>query len=319
MAGTFALSRPSGRMIITCPHCQTKYQVTYEAIGSAGRKVQCAHCQQAWQQDPVTRQTPPPEAEAIFDAIAEDGLDEAIAAEEQSVASERARRVDDENALRSHEAGKVDPSEIRKRQRAFTRRQSTVSSRLPLARLRRATRVISVLCLVAVLAIAYFGRVQVVERFPAMAGVYEQVGLPVNVVGLDFSNVTTLRSLREGKEIMSVSAQIFGLMPSPVRVPQVRITLLDADGASIYEWNVSPNIADLMAGERATFDTQLAMPPGEASRVRLSFDGASVTSKPAAAAESAAAPQAPPPASHAEPQADHGAAEPTPTPAPEHH
>jgi len=37
-------------MIITCPHCQTKYQVAYEAIGSAGRKVQCAQCRQAWQQ-----------------------------------------------------------------------------------------------------------------------------------------------------------------------------------------------------------------------------------------------------------------------------
>ncbi len=42
-------------MIITCPNCQTKYQVTYEAIGSVGRKVQCAHCQQAWQQRPVDK------------------------------------------------------------------------------------------------------------------------------------------------------------------------------------------------------------------------------------------------------------------------
>ena len=40
-------------MIITCPHCQTRYQVTYEAIGSTGRKVQCAHCQQAWSQKPL--------------------------------------------------------------------------------------------------------------------------------------------------------------------------------------------------------------------------------------------------------------------------
>ena len=38
-------------MIITCPHCQTKYQVTYEAIGSVGRKVQCAHCHKAWTQE----------------------------------------------------------------------------------------------------------------------------------------------------------------------------------------------------------------------------------------------------------------------------
>jgi hypothetical protein len=51
----------------------------------------------------------------------------------------------------------------------------------------------------------------------------------------------------------------------------VVITLLDSHGESIYAWSIAPSVPDLMAGERATFDTQLAMPPGDAKRVRMSF------------------------------------------------
>jgi len=256
-------------MIITCPHCQTKYQVTYEAIGSAGRKVQCAHCQQAWQQRPLSKHDTPEHKEA-FEAIAEDGLDEAMQAEESAAAAEAVLR---QELDRQASAGKVDPALVRKRQKAFTQRQTAMAAELPLARLRRSLRVGGLVLLAAVSATAYFGRVMVVERFPAMAGVYEAVGLGVNVVGLDFSNVSSMRTLQDGKEVLVVSAQIVGLMSDPVVVPAVVVTLIDEQGLAIYEWSVTPSVRDLMAGERATFDTQLTLPPGDASRVRLSFAG----------------------------------------------
>lgn len=256
-------------MIITCPHCQTKYQVTYEAIGSAGRKVQCAHCQQAWQQRPLSKPDTPEQKQA-FEAIAEDGLDEAMQAEESAVAAELAQRLELEKQAA---AGRVDPALVRKRQKAFTRRQTAMAADLPLARLRRTLRVVGFVLVAAIVATAYFGRVMVVERFPAMAGVYEAVGLGVNVVGLDFSNASSMRTLQDGKEVLVVSAQIVGLEPEPVLVPAVVVTLIDVHGHGIYEWSVAPAVRDLMAGERSSFDTQLTLPPGEAERVRLTFAG----------------------------------------------
>lgn len=290
-------------MIITCPHCQTKYQVTNEAIGAVGRKVQCAHCRQAWQQGPLT-----PREQKAFDAIAEDGMDEALLAEERAVAAELARKVAQEEA-RQAEAAEVDPAVIRRRQRAFSRRQNAMAARLPLGRLRRAARVVGAVTLVALLTIAYFGRVQVVERYPDMAGLYEAVGLGVNVVGLDFSNVSSLRALRDGKEVLAVSAQIVGLMPDPVVVPPVVVTLVDAAGEAIYEWSVTPSVRDLMAGERATFDTQLVLPPGDAQRVRLSFAGGPDPREPETASPAEAATEPAGPTTH----------DPIPTPEPEHH
>jgi len=265
-------------MIITCPHCQTKYQVTYEAIGSAGRKVQCAHCRRDWQQAPLDNDDATPEQKEAFAAIEEDGLDEVMSAEEKAVAAEVEQRLEQERqAAIAASNAKAEAAILRNRQQAFSRRQSAMVADLPLARLRRTLRVAGAVLLGGVLAIGYFGRVAVVERFPAMAGVYEAVGLGVNVVGLDFSNVSSLRTLRDGKEVLVVSAQIVGLMPQPVPVPSVVVTLIDGDGRGIYEWSVTPSVRDLMAGERATFDTQLTLPPGEARRVRLSFAGGQST------------------------------------------
>lgn len=279
-------------MIITCPHCQTKYQVTYEAIGSAGRKVQCAHCQRAWQQPPVDEDEASPEQKQAFEAMAEDGLDDAMSAEERVVADEVAQRLELERQAEAVNAAKADAAMARNRQRAFARRQTAMAAELPLARLRRSLRIVGFVLLGAIIFTAYFGRVQVVERFPAMAGVYEAVGLGVNVVGLDFSNVSSLRTLRDGKEVLIVSAQIVGMMPEPVPVPSVVVTLIDGQGRGIYEWSVTPSVRDLMAGERATFDTQLTLPPGEAARVRLSFAGGQSIPM-VAAAERAAEPPAP--------------------------
>ena len=142
-------------------------------------------------------------------------------------------------------------------------------------RLRLAARIIGAVALIGLLAFAYFGRVQIVQRFPSMAGVYDAVGLGINVVGLEFSDVSTLQTLRNGKEVLIVSAQIVGRSPVPVKVPAVVVTLIGPDGQGVYQWSVQPAVRDLMAGERSTFDTQLTLPPGNASRVRLSFAGGS--------------------------------------------
>lgn len=266
-------------MIITCPNCQTKYQVTYEAIGSAGRKVQCASCNQSWQQaalpapKPDLKLVPKPDAESdrLFDSMAEEALDAAIAEEEKTSSGDMARPVDPVEGR--PEKKRDTAAEMRARQKALSRRQTAMVSRLPLARMRRSARVVGAVLLATILVMAYFGRVQIVERNPDLAGIYQAMGLGVNVVGLELSNLQSTRGLSEGKEVLVVSAQIVGLMPDPVPVPPVLVSLVDGRGSTIYEWSVAPRIRDLMAGERATLDTRLPLPPGEAVKVRLSFAG----------------------------------------------
>ncbi len=260
-------------MIITCPHCQTKYQVTYEAIGSAGRKVQCAHCHRAWDQGPTLADlADKPGSNTALADIDEDALDEAVSSEERSVAAERVIAA---AAPVSERKPVPNAAELEKRQAAFSKRRSVMISRLPLARLRRASRVAGVLILAGLVSGAYFGRVTLVERYPDLAGLYDSIGLGVNVVGLEFSDLGSIKTLSGGNDVLLVSAQIVGVSNAPVPVPSVLVSLLGEDGRAVYEWSVTPRVRDLMAGERATFDTRLSLPPGDATRVRLRFAGGS--------------------------------------------
>lgn len=299
-------------MIITCPHCQTKYQVTFDAIGSAGRKVQCAHCHRDWQQAPLPPAPPAQpvsgEGDKLYAEMDEDRLDEVMAAEELAVKSARAataptdltRSKPGAEPAVSKSPDKSEPTpdagpttlpskaEQSQRQKDFSRRQTALVSRLPLARLRRTARLVGAIVLAGLVAFGYFGRVQIVQRYPDMAGVYERVGLGVNVVGLDFSNVNSQLTSLSGRDVLTVSAQIVGLMPKPKPVPPVVVSLLDASGQPVYEWSVRPRVQDLMAGERATFDTQLSSPPANAVHVRLSFAGGSTQPGPTEQKDAAA-------------------------------
>lgn len=270
-------------MIITCPNCQTKYQVTYEAIGSAGRKVQCASCQKSWQQAAMPDVTTPrkpdlkivdpldAESDRLFDRIEEEALDQAIAEEEEAFSGEKPRSIDPVVPAKAKK--RESAAELQERQKALSRRQRAMVSRLPMARLRLGARIGGGVVLAAILLVGYFGRVQVVERSPDMAGLYAAIGLGVNVQGLELEGLQSSRSVADGRDVLVVSAQIVGVMAEPVPVPPVLVSLLDATGHTVYEWSVAPRIRDLMAGERATFDTRLPLPPAEASRVRLSFGG----------------------------------------------
>jgi len=74
-------------MIITCPHCQTKYQIAYRAIGATGRKVQCCYCQQAWRERPAKPRLALVDSNSTCDAASEGALDVAFAAEAEAVSA----------------------------------------------------------------------------------------------------------------------------------------------------------------------------------------------------------------------------------------
>jgi hypothetical protein len=112
---------------------------------------------------------------------------------------------------------------------------------------------------------------EIVRQFPDLAGAYEALGLVVNIVGLEFRDVTTLVTLRGGQNVMRVDGRIYSVAVRDVAVPPIVVTLLDAAGMKLYEWSVLAQARDLEPGEVVDFSTQLTSPPQGAARVRLSF------------------------------------------------
>jgi predicted Zn finger-like uncharacterized protein len=277
-------------LIIECPHCATRYQLSSEALGAAGRKVQCAACGEAW------RVNPPPARPALYDAIetlvddaSERVLDDAIEREDKSAGRPRGEGTrwaeETEAAARSladirdalGETARAPREPFVAPSRAFARRLAAINRQLPTARLRRAVRAAALAILVALVGGLYFGRVEIVRQFPEMAGPYGALGLPVNVVGLEFHDLATELSRSEGTRTLRISARIVSTASRRVPVPPVVVSLLGADRQTLYRWSVTPSGRDLAPGEFTSLASQITTPPPGVTAVRLTFaDGRSI-------------------------------------------
>lgn len=258
-------------MIITCPNCQSQYEVAAQALGERGRKVECASCHANWKALPIPESALP--ADRIFTEDEEADMDAAFeqeAARAGSVprpapASQNMEKPDDEP--KSPE----DIARLDRQRKALEKRQQVLKRNLPQARLRRAWRVVLGVVLFTLIGGGVFMREPIVRAVPDLAGVFAAVGLPVNVVGLEFSEVKTLRSMRDGAEVLQITANLVNVSGRQVSVPPVVVTLLDADGAVLFEWSVVPQVQVLQADDWTEFATQLTSPPGAAADLHLSF------------------------------------------------
>jgi predicted Zn finger-like uncharacterized protein len=287
-------------MIITCPNCQTRYQVANDAIGSAGRKVQCANCQTAWQATPefpraavqprilASRSLSGGEDDRLFEAMDEAGLDAVFAAEERRLAAqaEATKAADWQEEINpvppaKPKAARSDSRLTSKQQRDFSRRRDDLISSLPFAKVRRTLRLVGLTSLACLVAGGIYFRTDIVRQLPDLNGIYQSLGLGVNVIGLEFRDVNTLLALKDGHDVMMIDAKIESVSRRRVEVPQVVVTLLDANEEALYEWSVTPDVADLAPGEVVNFETQLASPPPTAERVKLTFiNGRTQSDKP---------------------------------------
>ena len=278
-------------VVIACPNCGTRYQVPYGTLGEDGREVQCAQCGKPWHATADAPPPPPIDPDMMFTADDEAALDHAFEqeagavgatqssprrpvlihsaeedAKQQTLAEIRAAIAPKPKAV----AAPVDPG-LAKAKRSFARRQRQVIAGLPFARFRRTARLAALLVLAALPLIGFFMRVELVRTFPSLAGLYASIGLPVNVTGLEFTDAKTLKTLRDGKTVMTINAKIRSIAGQTVPVPPVLVSLLNDAGATLYEWTAAPQAADMEPGEAQDFSTEVNSPPDGAVAVRLSF------------------------------------------------
>ncbi len=253
-----------------------------EAIGAAGRQVQCATCASAWMATPsfpagkAPLADPEPDADEIahindddtlFDAADEELLDDAfVRADPGTAPRQRPRRRAGDKPKQPARQPAPDPGA-----EALARRKLDIARKLPLARIRRAGRVVLAVCVLAFVAIALLMRTDIVRAVPELDSVYRLVGLGTNVVGLDFTEIETLRTTRDGNAVLVVTARIGNVTPAIAQVPPVLVSLLGEDGAMIYEWSVNPAERSILPGDVIAIDTQLTNPPQGVERVRLRF------------------------------------------------
>lgn len=303
--------RDSGEIEImrtTCPTCDTVYTVPDERIGAKGRKVRCTRCGEEWRAfaataEPavVTRPDPPPkpapapladpfeEIDAAFDDAppARDTADLAFAeptpppAPDVAVTAEEAPPEPPAEAAPPEPATAIRPAKPSAFSRLVGRMRGRPKRRRPArghpVAARLATYVTPLVgpavFLAACLVVTgtWVFRQTIVAAAPDLAGLYSALGAPVNLRGLVFGRIETLREIDNGQPVLVVEGSISNATKQMREVPALRFALRGPDTQEVYAWSIDPKSTTIESGDTIRFRTRLAAPPDQATEVQVRF------------------------------------------------
>jgi predicted Zn finger-like uncharacterized protein len=290
-------------MLIVCPSCATSYQVGTAALGPAGRPVRCAHCKNTWF-------AAPSEALASADAVAQAAAarppvgppagDFAGPMRGETAGDFRIERIapPDDGAWVGHDAATIAPAQAPPiapdhlpaaarlpeihvepdapeaietvAARRARRLQAERKNRRGLLR-RLVSAPMLIVTLLAVLIALVHWRDKVVRQVPQTASLFAAVGLPVNLRGFVFQNVTSSNELGDGMPVLVIEGTIVNVTPRRLEVPRLRFALRNSAGHEVYAWTAQPGKPVLGSGDGLAFRTRLASPPPDGRDVIVRF------------------------------------------------
>jgi len=272
-------------MLIVCPKCDTTYRVDRTALGPDGRRVRCARCMTTWQasahdaQPLPTEAAPTPSAADATEAAPRAADGSTLAPAPPAVAPVVIAQAPSLVPAIDEDAGKPDAAApiiephgedietiAARRQRRAPRNRKVwrVPRRVP----RLSTVVVG---LAACLAALITARTAVVQAFPQTASLFAAMRLPVNLRGLDFTDVKSSEEFDQGIPVLVVDGKIVNLTSRIMDVPRLRIAVRNAAGHEVYAWTALAQSPILGPRDSLPFRTRLASPPGEAKDVVVRF------------------------------------------------
>lgn len=239
-------------MIVTCPNCETRFQVDDAALGAAaGRRVRCASCGNLWIYST--------EAEAIHAAVA-------------GLTAEAAMATTTPPAPPGAEPGRTEPR-IGSRPLPTgptAQPRPSVAAELPAAARQRGIRAGSLaLIVLAVLLVlgAILGRDKIIATWPATAPVYAALRLTEQPgAGLEVT-VTPKRTA----QALVIEGNIVNGSATPRRIPKLRVTLQDGGKTDLESKVIDPPVDRLVPGASARFNTVFDHPSITATGVAVTF------------------------------------------------
>jgi predicted Zn finger-like uncharacterized protein len=174
-------------------------------------------------------------------------------------------------------AGGVDPEAAASAKRLLQDIETLAAQRYPDRRLLDWLRwplsamqsVILVLLLLDAIVIGW--RTDFVRLMPQTASFYAHLGLPVNLRGLEFDNLSTATEQHEGVPILVVEGEIVNETRKIIDVPRLRFAVRNAARQEIYSWTAVLPRTLLSPGDAVPFRTRLASPPPDAHDVLVRF------------------------------------------------
>jgi predicted Zn finger-like uncharacterized protein len=296
-------------MLITCHNCATSYEVEPSSLGPTGRSVRCARCGQVWfaantaalaeiadehraevaaftgvdgtdglpdggalaASDPPGTERDWTSPEGSGNGSLDTSLDASLAADagqlpEEPVTIEDAPTLAPTDAPEAAAAEIPGPEDIESVATRRLRNRKKRRSAWPMPGIGTA-----ILALVAVNMALLAWRTDVVRAMPQTASLYAAIGLPVNLRGLTFNNLTTTVEAQDGVQVLVVDGTIINATSRMIEVPRLRFSVRNEKGGEVYTWTAQPPKALLAPGEALPFRSRLASPPRDAHQVLVRF------------------------------------------------
>lgn len=265
-------------MLIVCPSCASQYELDAAKLGPEGRKVRCANCKTSWHVEPAVLPEPPSEAETQALLAEELARAASIDAEITAIAAEGAQQdatgeTPAVEALPVVEAPPAAGPKRRGKASGKARKQQGASLRHGGAGLPAA----AALAGLVLLGVVAWQREAAVRAAPQLAGLFEKLGMPVNVRGLSLSAVESGVVDDGQNRFLVVEGDVTNVAKSKTAVPLIEVAIKDAGGATLYTWTTEPPRASLEPAELVRFRARLASPPEQGQSVRVRFTSAQTT------------------------------------------
>lgn len=130
---------------------------------------------------------------------------------------------------------------------------------------------VAILVLIILDAILVGWRKDIVRLLPQTASLYAAMGMPVNLRGLTFEDVTTSTQTYQNVPILVVTGKIVNATGGEVEVPRLKLILRNAAKQDVYSWTAAPPQAGLPAHDAVGFLARLASPPSDSRDVLVRF------------------------------------------------
>jgi predicted Zn finger-like uncharacterized protein len=261
-------------MLIVCPSCASRYEIDAAKLGPEGRKVRCAGCKTSWHVDAASILPEPPSEDETRALIAEE-LERAAAldAEITALAAESGAAAAAEEP--PAEVAPVDPPPAASpRRRSRPSGGARPSAAVLLRRGGAGLPAAAALAGLALIGLLAWQRQAAVRAAPQLAGLFEAIGMPVNLRGLSLSAVESGLVEDGQNRFLVVEGDVTNITRSKAAVPPIEVAVEDAAGTTLYTWTTEPPRPSLGPAELLRFRARLASPPEQGQSVRVRFASA---------------------------------------------
>ena len=221
-------------MILVCPSCQARYLVSADIFTAGARRVRCARCQHAWEEQRPTD----------LDALA------AMVADIPPPPQQ------------------VDPIPEGSALPTFRRVSLTVPPWL------RHMALVGLAGLgVILLMVALLDRTNIAKRWPSTERIYNALWIPIPHAGdeLEISDVKPEVRYEDGVAMLEIEGNIKNPLRHEQNIPPLQATAIGSNGEAVYSWTIEPPAPTLGGKETMSFKSAIKSPKGTVIQIHLNF------------------------------------------------